>query len=124
MMELTREQIIQALEYCTGIKSIDACANCPACLGCNDCADFLREESLVLIKELTEERDRCLEALSELADNVGLLKDKAKADTVQKMQDLLAMHFGTYTDKTTVKVVDVFKLMSQIAEEVLEENNG
>ena len=52
MMKLSREQIIQALEYCTGIKSIDACANCPACLGCNDCVDFLREESLARVKDL------------------------------------------------------------------------
>ena len=56
-MELVKEEIIRALECCIGIKGIDACANCPACLGCNDCVDFLREESLALIKELTEERD-------------------------------------------------------------------
>lgn len=48
---------------------------------------------------------------------------KVKADTVRKIQDRLAMHFGTYTDKTEVKVVDVFKLVGQIAEDMLEENN-
>jgi hypothetical protein len=39
------------------------------------------------------------------------------------MQERLEMHFGTYTDTTEVKVIDVFKLMGQIAEEMLEENN-
>jgi len=42
------------------------------------------------------------------------------ADTLQKMQDKFAMHFGTYTDKDVVKVLDVIRLVNQIAEEILE----
>lgn len=61
-MELVKEEIIRALECCIGIKGIDACANCPACLGCEDCVDFLREESLALIKELIEESQKWQEA--------------------------------------------------------------
>ena len=118
MMELNREQIVKALEFCTGIKKLDACANCPAHLGCNDCVDFLREESLALIKELTEENERlrlisthiCVEdvispeEMEELrmahtwsgqhGDPVGEpgecgLKCNCVADTVKKMQERL-----------------------------------
>lgn len=48
------------------------------------------------------------------------LEKQVKADTVKEIQTKVAMHFGTYTDEDTVKVVDVFKLLSQIEKEVLE----
>lgn len=57
-MELTREQIIESLKYCTGIKKISACADCPACVGCNDCINILIENSLKLIEELAEDNKR------------------------------------------------------------------
>lgn len=41
-------------------------------------------------------------------------------DTVRKMQEGVAMHFGTYTDKDEVKVLDVVRLINRIAEEILE----
>ena len=46
--------------------------------------------------------------------------EKAKADTVNELQTRVAVCFGTYTDKDTVKVSDVFKLIDQIAKEMLE----
>jgi hypothetical protein len=58
-----------------------------------------------------------LKLINELDEEI----EYTKADTVHKIQDRLAMHFCTYTEKTEIKVVDVFKLMRQIAEEVLEE---
>ncbi len=47
-----------------------------------------------------------------------------RADTVRKMQDAFAVHFGTYTDKDTVKVLDVFRLLDQIAKEMSEGANN
>lgn len=108
-MELNRDDIIKALEYCTGIKSVDACANCPVCLRCNDCVDFLREESLALIKEITEENEylrqqneiyatlnKKLEDICEsyawqygTAISKELFLKKERADTVRKMQEKL-----------------------------------
>lgn len=81
MSELNRNQVIQALEYCTGIKSVDACANCPAYLGCNDCVDFLREESLALIKELIEENERLWKTGRHLAQ---IVVEAAIVDPVAK----------------------------------------
>ena len=77
-MELNREQIIQVLEYCTGIKNVDACANCPACLGCNDCVDLLREESLALIKELTDSEDYWKRQTFDACMDKGRMDDKIK----------------------------------------------
>lgn len=72
--------------------------------------------ALALIKELTDERKRCLEALSELADNIWLLKDKAKFDTVQKMQEKIL----TKSEYGTINISP--GQLDQIAKEVLEEN--
>lgn len=93
-MELNRKQIINALEFCTGINKLDACANCPAYLGCNDCVDFMREESLRLIKELTEENDRLQDLIKEVqeyneawvADNGRLRKEneRLKSDVAKE----------------------------------------
>lgn len=47
-----------------------------------------------------------------------------KVETVRKMQEDIAMHFGTYTDKDEVKVLDVVRLINRITEEILEEGNG
>lgn len=44
-----------------------------------------------------------------------------KADTIRKMQTMFAVHFGTYTENDTVKIKDVFRLLDQIAKEMIEE---
>lgn len=115
-MKLNREQIIKALECCTR----QDCDCCPFDKPNPDCLVTLPENALTLIKELTEERERCLEALSELADNIGLLKDKAKADIVQKMQEKLKAeldeHYSLYFQVLSGELID------RIAKEVLEEN--
>lgn len=77
-MELNREQIVKALEFCTRIKKLDACANCPAHLGCNDCVDFLREESLALIKELIDSEDYWKRQTFNACMDKGRLDDKIK----------------------------------------------
>ena len=94
------------------------------------------DNALALIKELTEEikdfeeeYDRVYEQVE--ADIRGNMADGGtschwciaghRADVVRKMQDLLAMHFGTYTAKDEVKVLDVVRLINQITEDMLEE---
>lgn len=138
-MELTREQIIQALEFCGICECNNEKTNTEcALINMPFCKNYLRNQALTLIKELTEEikdleeeYDRVYEQAE--ADIRGNMADGGtschwciaghRADVVKKMQDRMVMHFGTYTDKTEVKVVGVFKLMGQIAEEILEENN-
>ena len=64
------------------------------------------------IRKLIEEKERCLDALSELSNNIGLLKDKAKTDTVQKMTDMLKQRLPIISPS----------VFDQIAKAVLEEN--
>ena len=52
---MTDKEIKIALGYCTGIRKNDSCSQCPAYVGCNDCIDILREESLDLIHSLEGE---------------------------------------------------------------------
>ena len=46
--------------------------------------------------------------------------NSVKAETLSDLQTRFAMHFGTYTEKDTIKVNDVFKLLSKFKEEILE----
>jgi hypothetical protein len=64
------------------------------------------------------------EIKAECIARVELDVKECRADTVRKMQDMVAVHFGTYTDKDTVKVLDVFRLLGKIAEEVLEDDEN
>ena len=144
-MELNREQIIKALECCI---SGDDCTMCPLC-EVQSCPCVLNEDSLALIKELTQaneqlsesydhlektkdevlserarlvwENERLMKERIALGDIVSIARDQAKADTVRKMQDMVTMHFGTYTQNDTVKILDVFKMLDQIAKEMEEE---
>lgn len=52
---------------------------------------------------------------------VDMNREQIVAETVRKVQEGVAMHFGTYTDKDEVKVLDVVRLINQITEEILEE---
>lgn len=78
------------------------------------------EEAKAENVKLADERDRCLGALSELSDNIGLLKDKARADAVRKMQEELREYFSynsiaLYRESTLREIVD------QITKEMLED---
>lgn len=105
MRELNREQVIKDLERLVDKYGENGSYNTYCTLS----------DSCSLIKELADERDRCLEALSELADNIGLLKDKAIADTVRKMQEkiLAKSEYGTIN-------ISSWQL-DQIVKELLEE---
>ena len=45
------------------------------------------------------------------------------ADTLMELQNRLAQAIGTYTDKSFVYVLAMFKLIDKIAKEMLEGNN-
>lgn len=82
MSELNREQIIRNLERLVDKYGENGSYNVYCTLS----------DALALIKELADERDRCLVALSELSDNIGLLKDKARTDAVRKFAGYLKEH--------------------------------
>lgn len=84
-MELNKEEIVKDLQRLVDKYGENGSYNTYCTLS----------DSLTLIKELTDERDRCLEALSELTDNIGLLKDKARADAVRKFAEYLKEHSFT-----------------------------
>lgn len=61
---MTDNETIKALECCTGIINIESCSQCPAYVGCADCVDILREESLALINRQQAEIERLQKELS------------------------------------------------------------
>lgn len=75
-------------------------------------------------KKYTPQAVSALAAIMELSDENEALRAnvaEARADTLKEMQIKFAMHFGTYTKDDTIKVSDVFKLLSKFTEEMLEE---
>lgn len=140
-MELNREQIKKALECC----SKDDCDNCPNDFG--DCYSNLAGYALSLIKELTEENERLRADKKGLINENEELKNQiqepyfteeeidfideytrllnegirdAKANNVSEIKTRFAMRFGTYTDKDMTPITEVFRLLDQIAKEMLE----
>lgn len=143
-MELNREQVIQALEFCGICECNDEKTNTEcALINMPFCKNYLRKQALALIEGLTKENEELKSDLKDAEEEYERVYEQAeadirgniadggtschwciaghRADVVKKMQDRMVMHFGTYTDKTEVKVADVFKLMGQIAEEMLED---
>lgn len=47
-------------------------------------------------------------------------KKQIKADTVREIETRFAMRYGTYTDKDMTPITEVFKVLDQIAKEMLE----
>lgn len=74
-------------------------------------------------KRLEDENAEQDKAIINALERMGEIRRETKADTVRKMQNMVAVHFGTYTDKDTIKVIDLFKLLNQIAKEMLEGND-
>ena len=92
------------------------------------CPEYV-QKAFALIIELTEENER-LRGFNQAKceDCAGCTQwncdcANIEADTVRKMQDRLAQCIGTYTDKSFVYVNAMFKLIDQIAKEMLEGNN-
>ena len=136
-MELNREQIVKALGQCSGELG-GLCSGCPL-RSDTYCTEHLAASALSLIRELTEENEAQAETITNLIDTIKGLpiktveskvaifpKFKCKTElidayTVRDIQTKFAMHFGTYTNDDTVKVSEVFALLSKFAEEMLEE---
>lgn len=94
-MELDMKYINKVVHHCTeGI----GCNGCPLRYHPN-C--FVFEDFFHYIRKLKTER----------------------ADTLQELQCRVAMHFGTYLATDEVPITEVFKLLSKIEKEMLEETN-
>lgn len=93
-MKFNREEIIKALECCSDCDCYNAKMqeDCPL-INVPFCKNYLRKQSLVLIKELTEENEFHRKTISEnaqMALEVTIDEiEKAKSDTVRKMQEKL-----------------------------------
>ena len=126
-MELKRDDIIKALECCTygGDKTksqVEVCSLCP-CFNEGNCTDVLKESTLTIIKELTEENER-LKAQKYMAYPDGRIEmiptvESVKADTVRKMQERLHERFGTDSNRVYSNY-NIHRYIDQIAKEMLE----
>ena len=112
---MTDEQIEKALEYCT---EGNLCDGCPYRNGYAECVYSLPKYALALIRR---QKAQLVEQMLTVDAECDKCIAEAKAEAIRTLQDRLAMHFGTYTDKDTVSVRDVFKLISKISEDILEE---
>ena len=129
-MELNREQIIKALEYCFNDKP---------CNGCewhevgNGCIAKLEQSALSLINELTEENERLRSRNNFLEieyKNQGNLfwarvhdaEDGIKADTVRKIADFI---WNNETEGMVIAMngrwLSKEEFIDQIAEEIIGE---
>jgi L-fucose isomerase-like protein len=95
-MELKREDIIKALEYCgTSYSCNEKCPFVPNThKGSLGCSEELMLTALALIKELTEENERLREKADRHLENLKAVLEERdentiKADTVRKMQERL-----------------------------------
>lgn len=128
-MELNREQIIQALEFCSNCECNNekTQAECPL-INMPFCKNYLRKQSLALIKELTEKTEEycreCAElrvVLYEITDEVNQIK----ADVVRKTQKLFEerLDISVCGYSTEEVVSDVLETLDRVVTEVLEEYN-
>ena len=126
---MEREQIIKALGCCAASQNL--CEECPIDRAKKDdcmCGQFLAQNALALIKELTEENERLHASCTELTQCYTKVEtlykieckrvDTVKADTVRKMQEGLKAN-KICRDGLSFKVVD-FDTIDQIAKEMLE----
>ena len=127
-MELNREQIIKALECCKFGKDEAKCKECnwhpwikPRCWR------LLASNALSLIKELNEEiesRKQTIDQLGKNNDEIArvypLAIKEAKADTVRKMQSEIKKTFSAICKG---EMVDLYRIIDQIAKEMLEDGH-
>ena len=131
-----RNMVLKALECWASGNPCKGSA-CAIFLDSTDpCDRWIGKRALALIKAQAEDYTELDEKYRMLYDECERYKryyfnheyDKmeaeVRADTVCKMQERFAMHFGTYTDTDTVKVVEVFKLLERVGREILEGDKG
>lgn len=128
-----REMVIKALEcWASGNPCIgSACAI--FCDSTDTCDRWIGKRALALIKAMAEDYTELDEKYRALYDECERYKryylnheyDKmeaeVRADTVRKMQDSIAVHFGTYTTEDYVRVLDVIRVIYSLGEELLNE---
>ena len=101
-MKLNREQIIKALECCTG----QDCYCCPLDRPNPDCLVTLPENALTLIKELIEENDR----QNQQRDFDMRAQFQAYANNIKYFEDI----YGKELDKLKAEKADVTYFKDQL----------
>ena len=125
------EDVMRALELC---KDRGCNNDCP-CWNNDiprewDCRINLMNDVLALLREKDAEIERLREkAVRNLENLKAVLEEREErnektivADTVSEFQTKVAMRYGTYTDKDMTPITEVFRLLDQIAKEMLEGN--
>ena len=129
-MERKRDEIIKALECVSG-----AFVKCKECIYYHErrlfpeCRELAAKSALALIKELAEENERS----KSVEFTCGFIKPhkvlecpifdeiaRTKTDTLQEIKTRFTMRYGTYTDKDMTPITEVFRLLDQIAKDMLE----
>ena len=99
---------------------------CPSRKACLDydngnCQNCVFGEKIIKLHKQIDRLKKQNETLTIQRNAWALAAKAVKADTVSELQTRVAVHFGTYTDKDTVKISDVFKLIDEIAKEMFDE---
>jgi len=142
---MDKEKIIKALECFASQPNFSNCVGCyfeTKGICEQNCSSDLADIVLQLIKELIKENE---DLKYDIDSSVILLKKQSeesriehqnqmrmldeiydgivqlRVNIVRKIQEDVAIYFGTYTDKDEVKVSDVIRVISRITEEILEE---
>lgn len=116
---MDRDQIVKALE------SSGTCRSCPY----NEVVGCIRKreaDALALIRELMAENER-LKKTRYMAYPDGRLEmipsiESVRADTVRDVTIGLSAMIGTYQSDSTMRVADVFRMLSIIEKDILEED--
>lgn len=127
---MTDKEIKKALEYCTGIRAKESCSQCPACVGCNDCVDILRECALDLINRQEEMIDGLIAGQETLQQNLPkVIKAEVVKEFAKAYKDQIKNYTGMFTDEGFYVSLDavlsaVDFVLNKTLEEMVEENNG
>ena len=122
-----KEQIIKGLECISGkFVQCKECAYFAERRLFPECRELAGKDALALINsqeqkinELTDEKDWYKRYY--FNHEYDKMEAEVRADTVRKMQDSIAVHFGTYTTEDYVRVLDVIRVIYSLGEELLSE---
>lgn len=140
---MTEAEIMKALECCCDRNITKCIRECPMKDFDGECLSAIKCDILALlnrknaeIERLDKEYDRVfkenvrnqteVERLKKYLDTecdscaCGLIeqRDKARAEAIKEFAERVTIHFGTYTDKDYLRVLDMFRLIDQIAKEM------
>lgn len=110
---MTDNDIIKALVCCIGDTEGRNCFDCPL-YEIVDCQNQMYFDALDLI---TRQKAEIEEKSNKLRDVLPIVAE-LKAEAITEFAERLAMHFGTYTDKDYLRVLDMVRLIGQIAKEL------